>query len=316
MADYQISYVLATHNQLPELRAALDRLLAARQPTEEIVVVDGASTDGSTEYLRQLHAAGHIQQLLLEPHKNQAHGLNKAFVLATGPLIKVITLADAFCLPAIREAADFMLEHPEVDVVAGNTGTLQLPDTSHLVLHDDAEAKFRRWFEHKEVVALPGLSLLIRREALALTGFLHTGVAQVEREFTYRLTSLNVGLAWSTALLAVYVRSQQPAPAGQAQAEVIETERMEYFHDKSQGSQTLQRIWRKSAMAALLPRPTARGRRLPVPPAEAAAGAAADAAQSAAVAASEAAMTQFNAVHPTEFVFRAQQITKAFQKPA
>lgn len=312
MADYQISYVLATHNQLAGLRPALDRLVAARQPTEEIVVIDGASTDGSADYLRQLRAAGHIQQLLSEPHKSEAHGLNKGLVLASGSLIKIITLADAFCLPAIREAAGFMLEHPEVDVVAGNTGTLQLPDTSHIVLHDDAEAKFRRWFEHKEVVALPGLSLLIRRDALALTGFLHTGVAQVEREFTYRLTSLNVGLAWSTALLAVYVRGPQPAPAGQAQAEVIETERMEYFHDKSQGSQTLQRIWRKSAMAALLPRPTARGRRLPTPPAEAATGTA----QSAAVAASEAAMAQYNAAHATEFVFRAQQITKAFQKPA
>ena len=312
MADYQISYVLATYNQLAGLRPALDRLLAARQPTEEIVVVDGASTDGSTEYLRQLHAAGHIQQLLSEPHKNQAHGLNKAFVLTTGPLIKVITLADAFCLPAIREAADFMLEHSEVDVVAGNTGTLQLPDTSHLVLHDDAEAKFRRWFEHKEVVALPGLSLLIRRETLPLTGFLHTGVAQVEREFTYRLTSLNVSLAWSTALLAVYVRSQQPAPAGQAQAEVIETERMEYFHDKHQGSHTLQRIWRKSAMAAMLPRAAVRGRRLPTPSAVGAT----DSAQSAAVAASEAAMTLYNAAHPTEFIFRAQQITKAFHKSA
>lgn len=311
MADYQISYVLATHNQLAALRLALDRLVAARQPTEEIVVIDGGSTDGTGDYLRQLHTEGRIQQLLSEPHKSEAHGLNKAFVLATGQVLKIITLPDAFCLPAIREAARFMLAHPEVDAVAGNTGTLQLPDTSQILLHDDAETKFRRWFEHREVVALPGLSLLIRREALALTGLLHTGVEQVEREFTYRLTSLNVGLAWSTALLAVYVRGQAPARPGQQQAEVVETERMEYFHDKSQGSQTLQRIWRKSAWAAMLPRPAVRSRRLPT-----AWSGAAGSSAGAAMAASEAAMTQYNAAHPAEFVFRAQQITKAFQKPA
>ena len=57
MADYQISYVLATHNQLAALRPAIDRLATARQPTEEIVVIDGGSTDGSADYLRQLQEA-------------------------------------------------------------------------------------------------------------------------------------------------------------------------------------------------------------------------------------------------------------------
>ena len=307
MPEYLLSYVLTAHNQLPALRSALERLVAARLSNEEIIVVDGGSTDGTLDYLQSLRASGQIEQLLSEPSKNEAHALNKGFVMARGQFLKIITLADAFCLPALREATGFMQAHPEVDALVGNTAALQLPGTSHLLLHDHAEVRFRRWFEHKEVVSLPGLSLLVRREALALTGFLHTGVAQVEQEYTYRLTSLNVTLAWSTAVLATYIRPAAPATR-QSTKLANEAERINFFHDKQQGSQMLRRIWRKSAVASMLPRPEPKGRQLPM-------AVGADNPEKGLVAACEAAMMQHNAAHPTEFVFRIQQITKAFQKP-
>ena len=311
MSSYQISYVLATHNQLPELRAILDRLCAARQLNEEIVVIDGGSIDGTTDYLAELQSNGHIQRMLSEPYKSEAHGLNKALVLATGQFIKIITLSDAFCLSAIREAANFIQKHPEVDVLIGNTGILQFPISSHIVLDEEAEISFRRWFERQDVVCLPGLSMLLRRESLALTGFLHTGVAQVEREFTYRLTSLNVSLAWSTALMAVYVRKKVPAQANSGRVTTIESERMEFFHDKRQGSQTLRRLWRKSVLAGLFYRHVVPGRRLPMLPNSVAA---VPMQHIDAIMASEKVMTEYNTAHLTEFIFRTQVIIKSFQK--
>lgn len=310
VSNYQISYVLATHNQLPELRAFLDRLCTARKFNEEIVVIDGGSTDGTAEYLFQLQAEGQIQRLLSESHKSEAHGLNKALVLATGQFIKMVTLSDAFCLSAIREAAKFIQEHPEVDVLIGNTGILQFPITSHIVLDEEAEISFRRWFERQDVVCLPALSMILRREALALTGFLHTGVAQVEKEFTYRLTSLNVSIAWSTSLMAVYVQREVLAQVSLGRVTVVESERMEFFHDKRQGSQTLRRLWRKSALAGLFSRHAVSGRHLPTLLNSVAAGSI----QAAAIMASEEAMIHYNSEHQTEFIFRAQEITKSFQK--
>lgn len=308
MPEYLLSYVLTAHNQLPALRSVLERLAATRLPNEEIIVVDGGSTDGTVEYLQALQASGQLEQLLSESSQNEAHAFNKGFVMAKGQFLKIITLTDAFCLPALREAVGFMQAHPEVDALAGNTAALPLPGTSHLLLHNNAEARFRRWFEHKEVVSLPGLSLLVRRDALALTGFLHTGVAQVEEEFTYRLTSLNVSLAWSTAVLATYIRRPLP-PVSQATTLANEAERMAFFHDKQQGSQMLRRIWRKSAVASMLPRPEPKSRQLPMPDVAASS-------ENERVAACEAAMLEYNAAHLTEFVFRIQQITKAFQEPS
>ena len=308
MSELQLSYLLVAHNNLSALSPALARLSAARQPNEEIIVIDGGSTDGTPEYLRQQQAEGRIQQYRSEPQKDDAHGLNKGLVMARGRFVKIVTLSDAFCLPAIREAAAFMQAHSEIDALIGNTGTLAATDTPQIMLRPDQEAAFKRWFEHKEAVPLLGLSLVLRHEALALTGFLHPGLHQVDKEFMYRITSLNVGLAWSSALLATYVRAQPGSNL--APAVVEEAERVAFFHDKRQGQHPFRRLLRNSG---LLPQPAQLaakgGKTLAVPAVQ-------KGQPEAAVAAYETAMAEYNTAYPAKVVFKTQQITKAFQKPA
>jgi glycosyltransferase involved in cell wall biosynthesis len=88
MSAYNLSYVIATRNRLPFLKITLGRLISNLQPSEEIVVVDGNSTDGAKEYLQQLFADGRIHQFISEPDHNQAHGWNKAMLMARGTIIK------------------------------------------------------------------------------------------------------------------------------------------------------------------------------------------------------------------------------------
>jgi glycosyltransferase involved in cell wall biosynthesis len=84
MPEVNFSYIIATRNRLPFLKITLEKLITAIQPDEEIVVVDGNSTDGSREYLQGLFQAGSIHQYLSESDKNQAHGWNKALLMAKG----------------------------------------------------------------------------------------------------------------------------------------------------------------------------------------------------------------------------------------
>ena len=100
MENYRISYVVTTYNKLPYLQQVISRIVAARLPDEEIVVVDGNSKDGTPEYLRGLFDAGHIQQFVSERDKGESHGLNKGMLLARGELIKIMSDDDAFCIPA------------------------------------------------------------------------------------------------------------------------------------------------------------------------------------------------------------------------
>ena len=105
MSEYTLSYVLTTYNKLPYLRQVVERLVAARQPDEEIIVCDGGSSDGTPEYLSQLHQAGHIQQFVSERDKGEAHGFNKAMLRAKGELLKLVTDDDAFCYQAWEGAS-------------------------------------------------------------------------------------------------------------------------------------------------------------------------------------------------------------------
>ena len=74
----------------------MPRLLSARKSDEEIVVVDGGSSDGAVDYLKKLHSEGGVNQFLSEPDIGQGHGINKALLLARGELIKPINDDDCY----------------------------------------------------------------------------------------------------------------------------------------------------------------------------------------------------------------------------
>ena len=71
-------------------KITLGKLLDELQPGEEIVIVDGGSTDGSKKYLQTLFDKGKIHQYVSEPDHNQAHAWNKAMLMARGIIIKKI----------------------------------------------------------------------------------------------------------------------------------------------------------------------------------------------------------------------------------
>lgn len=327
MPDYALSYVLTTYNKLPYLKQVVERLVAARQPDEEIVVADGGSKDGTPEYLQGLFDAGLIQQFVSERDKGEAHGFNKAMLRAQGELLKLVTDDDAFCYPAIRDAKAFLLAHPEVDVLTGNTGLIHLERLERAELYDDVADNFRRWLAHQDVVWMIGLPLIIRRSALALTGLFHTGVVQVDTEFTYRITSLNVNLAWSTAMLSVRLENPQSNfrvmnQGKAANASIQESDRMKFYYDKRIGNgfrdfvrhksgwlEQLKKPLRpaKRALFDLLKRPQYQGNQtlttgyMPsTEPSDEAARLAT------AFAVADQLMADYNAAHPTEFLFRAQ----------
>ena len=112
-----LSYVLTTRNKLPYLKEVMKRLLENIESDEEIVITDGASTDGTVEYLTDLYTQGKIHHFISEPDNGESHGFNKGILLASGELIKLLTDDDVFYYAGIQECKTYMLENKSLNIL-------------------------------------------------------------------------------------------------------------------------------------------------------------------------------------------------------
>ncbi|MCU0361204.1 MAG: glycosyltransferase, partial [Bacteroidia bacterium] len=73
MNAFTLTYVLTTYNKLDYLKITLPFLIQACKKDEEIVVVDGGSSDGTKDFLENLLKENKIHQLLSQKDYGEAH---------------------------------------------------------------------------------------------------------------------------------------------------------------------------------------------------------------------------------------------------
>lgn len=69
----------------------------------EHIIIDGASMDGSLNYLEQEKAKGNIEVLVSEPDEGMVHAMNKGLWLARGKAIVMLNAGDTFNGQDIKE---------------------------------------------------------------------------------------------------------------------------------------------------------------------------------------------------------------------
>jgi len=179
------------------------------QADEEIVVVDGNSTDGSKHYLQTLFNEGKIHQYISEPDKNQAHAWNKAMLMAKGDIIKKIIDDDVFCYKAIRECKNFMLQNPAIDVVISNDLGTSLHDYKNIQKLSRLP-QFKKWEKGLSPSFTFGdVHLLIRRSSLAHIGLYNTAFVMMDWEYSLRISYLKANIAYYTGYNALSVGHPQ-----------------------------------------------------------------------------------------------------------
>lgn len=194
-----LSYVLTTFNKLPYLRITLPHLIESCGTDEEIVIVDGGSTDGTAEFLSQQKAQGRIHHILSEKDFGEAHGTNKAILLASGKLIKIITDDDVYSFKRIAECKNYMLTHQDIDVLGTNGfyyNSLLSKQTAFI--SNDQSQLFKEWSNLGQPFMFTGLGLMFRKKSLALLGLFDPNFIIVDYEYTLRITSSKATLAWFT----------------------------------------------------------------------------------------------------------------------
>jgi len=228
-----LSYVLTTHDKLPYLKEVMKRLLENVQPDEEIVIADGASTDGTVEYLTELFNQGKIHQFISEPDFGEAHGFNKGILMARGELIKILTDDDVFDHMVIAECKEYMISNVSIDLIFANICYLNHSLSSDkLLLFKSYEIWFKEWADRKvENCFFCGISILIRKNSLSFIGLLDTSFKHVDLEYSIRVTSKKANIAFCSHIMTCAILNEMSISRNFEYIQKKEVERVSAYYN-------------------------------------------------------------------------------------
>ncbi len=116
--NVRISYILNVKNRVKFLPGCFENIRKVIRPEDELVVIDGNSTDGSMEIINQNRVL--IDTLVSEPDLSGSHALNKGILMARGKYIKQYPVDDV--IYPLDNAVAYMETYPDVDLlVLGGT---------------------------------------------------------------------------------------------------------------------------------------------------------------------------------------------------
>lgn len=113
----EISIVVPSFNALDTIERTLGSLIAQEYPRLQLIVMDGASTDGTQAVIERF--AEYIDSYISEPDRSQSNALNKGFRLATGDCLGWLCADDELAPGALLEVGEFFERNLGIDVFTG-----------------------------------------------------------------------------------------------------------------------------------------------------------------------------------------------------
>ncbi|MEK7163466.1 MAG: glycosyltransferase [Patescibacteria group bacterium] len=221
-----LSYLVTTRNKLPYLRVTLERLISEKKDDENILVADGASTDGTKEYLDGLKKSGGIDYYVSEADSGVAHALNKLMLVSKGELLKFIADDDAFHYPSIQACKRFMLERPEIDLINTEGGVVNSNNTFKALHYAEDYKKYKN--DHTPF-SFCELGVMFRRSSLPIIG-LRNSFKRADMEMSLRVTTGKAKIAWYTGYSYVNIVNSQSISHVHKKEIKKETDRLNKFY--------------------------------------------------------------------------------------
>jgi glycosyltransferase involved in cell wall biosynthesis len=113
-----VSVILCVRNGMPYVKETLQSIFSLSYPNYEIIVQDGASTDGTLEYLHSLPKAANLS-IVSEADSGIGQGFNRALKRCKGELIGSVDADNRLCADALESVIEAFDKQPEAAAIYG-----------------------------------------------------------------------------------------------------------------------------------------------------------------------------------------------------
>lgn len=163
-----MTFILPTRNRADILDKALERCRGYKGLEDELIVIDGVSTDHTKKVVGKY--ADIIDVFISEPDLNCTHALNKGILLARGKYIKPLTDDDIFFPDpqAAEQVIEIFERHPEIDLLL--TGGMKTKNGFTKVVYVPAGVNYGESIYNVLRYPMCGGSQYFRKRALANAG--------------------------------------------------------------------------------------------------------------------------------------------------
>lgn len=128
MSDPLVSIITVVRNDREGFLRTFESVVGQDYPCLEYLVVDGASTDGTADLVRE--RAGQFARWVSEPDRGVYDAMNKGWRMASGDWVLFLNAGDAF-LDASRVALAMETAGPDADAVFGDADYVLTDGTRH-----------------------------------------------------------------------------------------------------------------------------------------------------------------------------------------
>jgi cellulose synthase/poly-beta-1,6-N-acetylglucosamine synthase-like glycosyltransferase len=125
----RVSFLLAVKDEVANIEACVRSIVDSDYRPMQLIVVDDASTDGTSKILDQLSVEVGLLVLHLDRNVGKKHALVQAAGYADG---EVFAFTDSDCLlapDAVRRCVQALVRHPELGAVSGHTRAMNADES-------------------------------------------------------------------------------------------------------------------------------------------------------------------------------------------
>jgi glycosyltransferase involved in cell wall biosynthesis len=127
------SVITVCFNSAETIDRALQSVADQDWPSVQHIVIDGASTDGTTQILEGRR--DQLSHMISEPDRGIYDAMNKGLNLATGDVICFLNADDYYDSNQVLSIVAKAMQQEQLDALVGDVGFFRKDNTRHLVRH-------------------------------------------------------------------------------------------------------------------------------------------------------------------------------------